>query len=81
MAPSPTDRVNTLVKLSAPAVSPTIDAPVIGPDTIENAHQAGINVIIVDSDYGIIADRKTVCDRADHYGITIYGMPTSVSNY
>jgi DUF1009 family protein len=67
--------MRTLVKLAPSQIVATIDAPVIGADTISHAAQHGVDIdlIIVDSKSGIIAQPKRTIELADENQIALYG--------
>jgi len=67
--------VRTLVKLCPPQIRPTMDAPVIGPYTIDHCAAAKVDILIVDCQVGIVTQLKETMDRAIHHRITIIGYP------
>lgn len=76
--PKPNGTVRTIVKICPPSVVPTMDAPVIGPDTIQHCIEAQVDVIILDCKSGILAGRQEAIKLARESGITIYGVDPAV---
>lgn len=67
--------VRAIAKLCHPDVSATLDAPVIGPDTLSHCNERnGVDVILVDSDRGILAGREETLMLAKRKGITLIGV-------
>jgi DUF1009 family protein len=62
-----------LVKLSPSNLAATIDAPVIGEDTISQAVEAAVDVIILDNKNGILAQPDDSIRMASRRGIALFG--------
>jgi DUF1009 family protein len=61
------------VKLPPSSIAPTLDAPVIGPDTIDHCYTAKVDLVIVDANYGIITQKDHTVRQATNYGIALWG--------
>lgn len=62
-----------LVKLSPSNVAATMDAPVVGEDTISQAVDASVNLIILDNKNGILAQPEDSIRMASRRGIALFG--------
>lgn len=71
------DSKRILAKLCPPNIPSTIDAPVIGPDTIEHCKIAGVQAVLLDSNHGIIAFPEKTKSLALEYSISIIGVNTN----
>lgn len=71
--PKPQNALRTLIKICPRQVYPTIDAPVIGSDTIYHCGCAKVDLIIVDHIKGIISNISECITKSDEYKISIYG--------
>jgi len=60
-----------LVKVMKPAQEARADLPTIGPITIENAYQAGLNGVAVEGQRSFILEPAETVARADHYGMFV----------
>jgi UDP-2,3-diacylglucosamine hydrolase len=69
-----TDRGWILAKALKPHQPLTMDVPVIGPATIENARRAGISVIAVEAGGAVIVERKLVEEAAAAAHISVVGL-------
>jgi len=70
-----------LAKALKPRQPITMDLPVIGPATIENARRAGVGIIAIEAGT-IVVDRPLVAQAADAAGISVVGIalgPVTVS--
>ncbi len=63
-----------LAKALKPQQPLSMDVPVIGPATIENARRAGISVIALEAGGAVIVDRPLVEKAAGAAGISVVGM-------
>ncbi len=52
----------TMVKVSKPNQDFRFDVPVVGPDTIKNAAEAGVNVIAVEAGCTLLLEKETIDD-------------------
>ncbi len=65
--------VLVLAKAKKPGQSSAVDLPAIGPDTVENAHAAGIKIIVLDAGNSLLIDKARLIALADKLGIAILG--------
>jgi DUF1009 family protein len=63
-----------LAKALKPHQPLSMDIPVIGPATVENARKAGISVIAVEAGGAVIVDRASVEKAAGAAGISVVGL-------
>ncbi len=63
-----------LVKLKKPGQERRTDLPTIGPDTVENARDAGLGGIAVEAANALIVDRPKVAEAADAGGLFVVGI-------
>jgi DUF1009 family protein len=63
-----------LLKISKPDQDKRVDLPCIGVDTIENAHQYGIQGIVAESGSTLVLDLENTLKLANKHKIFIYGM-------
>jgi len=63
----------TLVKLCPPDFDYRTDPPVVGPKTFELAAAAGVDLVVLDADKGILFDRERVSEICREHGITVCG--------
>lgn len=63
-----------LVKTKKPQQDERIDLPTVGPQTVENAHRAGLRGIAVEAGHAIIIHRQEMIERANALGIFLYGI-------
>ena len=61
----------TLVKTAKPHQDMRFDVPTVGPDTIENLHQAGARVLVVEAGKTLTIDRHEMIRLADRHHIAI----------
>lgn len=64
----------TLVKVSKPNQDMRFDVPVIGPQTIETCHQAGVRTIAVEAGHTLILGRDELAARCRDCKITLVGF-------
>ncbi len=62
-----------LVKTSKPQQDHRVDLPTIGPRTIENLHEAGIDIVVVEAGATMILEPDTTVRLADKYEIMLVG--------
>ncbi|MCY6380935.1 LpxI family protein [Hoeflea prorocentri] len=67
-------RRGVLVKLCKPQQDERADLPSIGPDTVTNAHAAGLSGIAVDAGRALVLDRAAVVSEADRLGLFVTGV-------
>lgn len=67
-------RQAVLVKTRKPQQDKSLDLPTIGVETVENAHKAGLDGVIIHAENMLIIDSKTVAERADTYKMFVVGM-------
>jgi DUF1009 family protein len=63
-----------LAKALKPRQPLSMDIPVIGPLTVENARKAGISVIAVEAGGAVIVERPLVERAASAAGISVVGL-------
>jgi len=68
-----TETLRSIVKLPPSDISPTLDAPVIGPDTIDHCYSAHVDLVVVDATIGIITQKEHTLRQAKSYGIALFG--------
>jgi DUF1009 family protein len=68
-----------LVKCAKPGQELRADLPTIGPDTVEEAHAAGLSGIAVEAGRSIVLDRVEVAARADRLGLFVVGIEGTAS--
>lgn len=68
----------TMVKVSKPKQDMRFDVPVIGPDTITSASEAGVDVIAVEAGMTLILDQSEVFRRCAELKVSLLGMKTEV---
>jgi DUF1009 family protein len=64
----------TMVKVSKPNQDMRFDVPVIGPDTITSAANAGVDVIAVEAGMTLILDQSEVFRRCAELKVSLLGM-------
>lgn len=67
-------RGGVLVKAKKPRQEKRVDLPAIGPQTVENAHAAGLAGIAVEAGGALILDRAHVIEKADALGLFVIGV-------
>lgn len=67
-----------LVKTCKPQQDRKLDLPTIGPQTIQNAYNAGLRGIAMHSGASIILDPQKVAELADAYRIFVVGVKTDI---
>lgn len=63
-----------LVKLAKPQQDRRLDLPVIGPETVAAAAEAGLSGIAIEAGGAILARRQAMIDAADAAGLFIVGL-------
>lgn len=63
-----------LVKVKKPLQEARVDLPAIGPQTIINAHAAGLAGVAVEAEGSLILDREDVIAKADELGLFVVGI-------
>lgn len=67
-------RKGVLVKLCKPQQDRRADLPSIGPDTVKNAHRAGLSGIALDAGRSFVLDRAAVVREAERAGLFVVGV-------
>ncbi|HZC59606.1 MAG TPA: LpxI family protein, partial [Chthoniobacterales bacterium] len=65
-----------VVKVSKPNQDLRFDVPVIGCETVEVAHAAGVRVIAVEAGKTLLLDKDALKALAEEKRITVYGYKT-----
>jgi DUF1009 family protein len=73
-------RRGVLVKAVKPDQERRVDLPVVGITTVERAAAAGLSGIAVLSGAVLILDRQRLADRADQFGMFVYGCESGVND-
>ncbi|MEM5473065.1 UDP-2,3-diacylglucosamine diphosphatase LpxI [Hoeflea sp. AS60] len=63
-----------LVKLCKPGQDERADLPSIGPDTVINAHAAGLSGIAIEAGRALVLERDRVVAEADRLGLFVTGI-------
>lgn len=63
-----------LVKLCKPGQDERADLPSIGPDTVINAHAAGLSGIAIEAGRALVLERDRVVSEADRLGLFVTGI-------
>lgn len=63
-----------LVKVSKPAQDFRFDVPVIGPDTIETCHEAGVAAITIEAGRTLVLEIDRVTDLCAKHGVTLHAI-------
>ncbi len=71
------DSIISLVKLSTDAAPATLAAPTVCLEDITHCKEHGIDLIILDSDNIVFAEKQTALKTAADHGITVFGMSFS----
>ena len=61
----------TLVKVAKPNQDMRFDMPTIGPQTIENLHQARATCVVVEAGKTLVLEREKLLARAQHFRIAV----------
>lgn len=69
-----TDTVAILIKCARPGQSLAIDMPAIGPDTIDQAANANIGLILVEAGRSLLIARAALIAKADAANIALLGI-------
>ena len=64
----------TMVKVSKPRQDMRFDVPVVGPDTIQTAADAGVNVIAVEAGKTLILGKEEVVARCERLRVTLVAV-------
>jgi len=67
-------RGGILVKTCKPQQDTALDLPTIGVDTIQNAHNAGLKGIVLQANYTLLVDPKSIAEYANKYRIFVIGI-------
>jgi DUF1009 family protein len=76
----PGARRGVLVKLPKPGQERKIDLPTIGLPTIVGAAAAGLAGIAIEAGGALILDREALIERADAYGLFVYGFARDLAS-
>ena len=66
-----------LAKVSKPGQELRVDMPTIGPDTVRQAHLAGLAGIVVEADHALLVDREEIIRQANMLGLFVCGRKVS----
>ncbi|MEQ8481356.1 MAG: UDP-2,3-diacylglucosamine diphosphatase LpxI [Hoeflea sp.] len=66
-----------LVKLCKPGQELRADLPAVGPQTVRNAHAAGLSGIAIEAGRSLVLDRGEVIAEADKLGLFVTGLDLS----
>lgn len=61
-----------LVKAAKPGQDRRVDLPTVGPDTIRNAHAAGLEGIVIEAGSVMVLDQQTTVVEADRLGLFLW---------
>jgi len=61
----------TLIKTAKPHQDLRFDVPTVGPETIENLHRHGAQVLVIEAGKTLVIDRDKLIQRAEHLGIVV----------
>ena len=64
----------TMVKVSKPNQDMRFDVPVVGPDTITTASEAGVDVIAVEAGMTLLLDKEEVIARCERLKVTLLAV-------
>jgi UDP-2,3-diacylglucosamine hydrolase len=64
----------TMVKVSKPNQDMRFDVPVVGPDTITTAAEAGVDVIAVEAGMTLLLDKEEVIARCERLKVTLLAV-------
>ncbi|WP_412048807.1 LpxI family protein [Hoeflea sp. Naph1] len=70
----PRGRGGVLVKMCKPEQDERADLPSIGPDTVTNAHAAGLSGIAVEAGRTLVLERELVVTLANRLGVFVTGL-------
>jgi len=74
LAGSGQGRGGVLAKMTKPGQERRADLPTIGPDTIDNAHDAGLKGIVLEAHGSLIVERDKVIEAANAKGVFVVGV-------
>ncbi len=74
-APNPTGGRGVLFKAPKPAQDLRVDLPTIGPDTIRNAHDAGLSGVAIDAGGVMVLRRSETVSLANDLGLFLWVRP------
>jgi DUF1009 family protein len=63
-----------LVKLCKPGQDERADLPSVGPDTVTNAHAAGLSGIAIEAGRALVLEREQLVAAADRLGLFVIGI-------
>ncbi|MCY0146729.1 UDP-2,3-diacylglucosamine diphosphatase LpxI [Hoeflea sp. G2-23] len=70
----PRSNGGVLVKMCKPDQDERADLPSIGPDTVTNAHAAGLNGIAIEAERALVLERDLLVAEADRLGLFVTGL-------
>jgi DUF1009 family protein len=71
-APNPDGGRGVLLKAPKPGQDLRVDLPAIGPDTIQNAHEAGLSGIVIEAGGVMILRREETVSLANKHGLFLW---------
>lgn len=69
----------TMVKVSKPNQDMRFDVPVVGPDTITHAAEAGVDVIAVEASKTLLLGKNEIFSRCDELRVTLLAVDESTA--
>ena len=63
-----------LIKVSKPDQDRDMDLPTIGPETIENAYQAGFAGVVIEAGHTIVLGADEIARQGDRYKMFVHGV-------
>jgi hypothetical protein len=61
-----------------PGPGPRADLPAIGPETVMNAHAAGLSGIAIEAGRSLVLEREQLVSEADRLGLFVTGIESSI---
>lgn len=73
--PNPNGGQGVLLKAAKPAQDLRVDLPTIGPDTIRNAHKAGLSGVVIEAGGVMVLRRTETVFLANDLGLFLWVRP------